>query len=291
MARIAFIGLGRMGGGMAARLIGAGHALSVWNRSSAKCAPLIARGAVEAATPAAAARGADAVFSMVADDAASRAIWLGPDGVLTTARAGAFAIECSTLSAAWVRELAAAARGKALDYIDCPVTGLPDAAASGQLALLVGASADNLARARPLLEPLGKTIRHFGDVGAGTGFKLINNLLGAVHIAALAEAIVLGERMGLDRETMIAALQGGAAASPQVVRFSRPMAERAFSATPTFTTGLRHKDASYCLAAAQSFGAAVPIGAAAAAWYERAKTAAFDADEATVVEAVARAAK
>ena len=290
MARIGLIGLGRMGSGMAACLLAAGHDLTVWNRSSGKCQPLVARGAVLAASPAEAARGADAVFAMVADDAAFRQVWLSEGGALGAMRPGSTVIECSTLSLSWVIELSATAGASGLVYIDCPVTGLPEAAASGQLTLLVGASLDELAKARPLLEPLAKSIRHFGDVGAGTGYKLINNLLGAVHIAALAEAVVLGERMGLDRAAMIAALQSGAVASPQVVRFSRPMVERSFATNPSFTVGLRHKDALYALAAAHPLGVTMPIGSAAAAWFGIAEAVAFDADEATLVDAVARAA-
>lgn len=140
MARVALIGLGRMGSGMAGRLLAAGHDLVVANRTPQRAAPLVAAGARLAATPAEAARGADAVFAMVSDDAASREVWLGDDGVLSgPPRPGAFAVECSTLSHEWVLDLAAATRAAGLRYLDAPVTGLPDAAAEGRLTLLVGA--------------------------------------------------------------------------------------------------------------------------------------------------------
>ena len=138
MARIAFIGLGRMGAGMAARLLAAGHEIVVHNRTSERGDALLAAGARWGNTPAEAAADADAVFVMVSDDDASRAVWLGPDGVLAHARQQAFAIECSTLSHNWVLELADACRAAGLRYLDCPVTGLPDAAAAGRLTLLVG---------------------------------------------------------------------------------------------------------------------------------------------------------
>lgn len=289
MAKIGFIGTGRMGAGMVDRLLKGGHQVSVWNRTPSKVAPLVARGAVAASTPAEAAADAEAVFSIVSDDQASRTVWLGPNGALSGAASGTIAIECSTLSRDFVAELAQAVRGKGLAYIDCPVTGWPDAAASGQLTLLVGAEALDLERARPFLLPLAKAIRHFGGVGAGTGFKLINNLLGAVHIAALAEAMVLAEELALDRETVVQALLAGAVASPQVTKHARPMAERAFSPAPVFTAGLRHKDAAYCLAAASVIGVPMPIGEAAADWFRKAGAAAFDADEASVISQVARA--
>src|ERR1700728_2898806 len=141
MARIAFIGLGKMGLGMAGRLLAAGHQLRVYNRTPEKAAPLMGAGAWLCATPGEACGSADVVISMVADDAASRAVWLGEEGVLAAmaARAGAFAIECSTLSHEWVSELSAAARSCGLRYIDAPVTGLPDNAVAGDLTLLVGA--------------------------------------------------------------------------------------------------------------------------------------------------------
>src|SRR5689334_7422045 len=141
-----------MGRGMAARLLAAGHELTVHNRTPGRDADLVAAGATSAATPAEAARGADAVVVMVSDDDASRRIWQGLDGVLAAGpAAGTLAIECSTLSHGWVGELAADVTGRGLRYVDSPVTGLPDAAAEGRLTLLVGAAPEDLAAARPVL--------------------------------------------------------------------------------------------------------------------------------------------
>src|SRR5436305_1388092 len=168
MPRVAFIGLGRMGHGMAGRYIDAGFDVTLWNRSRAKAEDLIARGARWASSPADAAIDADAVVTMVADDEASRAVWLGKDGASATMKAGALAIECSTVSHAHALNLARELRGRGLIAIDCPVTGLPDAAAAGKLTLLVGAGPADLEKARPFLVPLSTTIRHFGDVGSGT---------------------------------------------------------------------------------------------------------------------------
>jgi 3-hydroxyisobutyrate dehydrogenase len=151
MARVAFIGLGNMGLGMAGRLLAAGHELQVYNRTGTRAEDLIERGARSFATPGRACLGVDAVVVMVANDAASRAVWLGPDGVLAAGLAAdAFGMDCSTLSHAWVRELSTACNARGLRYLDAPVTGLPDAAAAGTLTLLVGADPEDLERARPV---------------------------------------------------------------------------------------------------------------------------------------------
>lgn len=287
MAKVAFLGLGRMGIGMASRLVGAGHQVTVWNRTKAKADDLLAVGARWASTPAEAAASADAAFAMLADDAASKRAWLAPeDGALKHLPPGALVIECSTISYAHVLELAAAAKARGLRYIDCPVTGLPNAAAAGDLILLVGAAQADLDAARPLLAPLCKAIHHFGSVGAGSGYKLMINLMGSVQIAALAEGLALAQELGLNRDVVVAAIESGAAASPQVVRHCRPMAERKFSDRPTFTTELRHKDASYGVALANAMGIPAPLGEAATAWWDAAKTQAPHADEARIIDVV-----
>lgn len=195
MPLIAFIGLGRMGAGMAKRLLADGHDVVVYNRTPDKAAALLDGGARWADSPRVAAQGAEAVFAMVSDDEASRSVWLGPDGALAAETApGAFAVEASTLSHDWVLELSAAAQGRGLRYLDCPVTGLPEAAASGRLTLLLGGDAADLEAAEPLLMPLSENRLHFGPVGAGTVYKLVINLMGAVQIAAAAEAIALARR-------------------------------------------------------------------------------------------------
>jgi len=287
MPRVAFIGLGRMGHGMASRTIEAGFEVSVWNRSKAKAEDLIARGALWATSPADAAIDADAVITMVADDAASQSVWLGKDGAGTTAKPGTLAIECSTVSHAHALELARELRGRGLIYIDCPVTGLPDAAASGKLTLLVGAEAADLERARPFLAPLATTIRHFGAVGSGTVFKLINNLMGAVQIASLAEGVAIAEQAGLDMKIVAESLATGAVASAQVIRHSRRMIARDFAGA-SFTAALRHKDAAYAVALAETLLPGVPVGRAALAAYDAAKSFAPDDDEGRMIELVSR---
>ncbi len=269
MAKIGFFGLGNMGRGMAARLIAAGHELSVWNRTAARAEELVAQGARAAPTPAAAARGAVALFAMLADDLASRAVWLGPGGALEAAQDGALVIECSTLSAAWVEELAAAAEARGLGYIDCPVTGLPEAAAAGQLTLLVGAATPALAAARPYLEALASELIHFGATGAGTTYKLIVNLMGAVQIAGTAEAMAMADKAGLDLGQVAEALGRGQAASPQVIRTAGRILADDHGKNILFAGRLRLKDAAYGVALAQALGLEAPLGATATALYRQ----------------------
>jgi len=288
MTKVAFIGLGRMGHGMAGRYLDAGFTVAVWNRSQAKAEDLIARGARWAASPAAAADGAEAIVTMVADDEASRAVWLGKDGAAAAMKPGSLAIECSTVSHQHALDMARELRGRGLIYIDCPVTGLPQAAAAGKLTLLVGADAVDLNRAKPYLAPIGDVIRHFGAVGTGTVFKLINNLMGAVQIANLAEGIAMAEQAGLDMNLVAEALSTGAVASPQVIRHSKRMVARDFSGA-SFTAALRHKDAAYAVKLAESLLADAPlVGHAAVEAYALAKAEMPDEDEGRIIENVSR---
>jgi 3-hydroxyisobutyrate dehydrogenase len=287
MPHVAFIGLGRMGHGMAGRYLDAGFVVTVWNRSKAKADGLIARGAHWAASPRDAAIDADAVVTMVADDEASREVWLAKDGAAATMKAGAIAIECSTVSHAHALAMARELRARGLIYIDCPVTGLPAAAAEGKLTLLVGADVADLDKARPYLAPIANSIRHFGAVGSGTVFKLINNLLGAVQIASLAEGLAIAEQSGLDMKLVAEALSTGAVASPQVIRHSKRMASRDFSGA-SFTAALRHKDAAYAVALAEELLPGVPVSRAAVEAYARAKAHAPDSCEGEMIEIVSK---
>jgi 3-hydroxyisobutyrate dehydrogenase len=287
--RVGFLGLGRMGHGMAGRYIDAGFTVSVWNRSKAKADDLIARGARWAASPAEAAKDADAMVSMVADDEASHAVWLGKNGAAAAMKAGALAIECSTVSYRHALDMSGELRKRGLVYVDSPVTGLPDAAAAGKLTLLVGAAADDLEKARPFLVPLSTTIRHFGAVGSGTVYKLINNLMGAIQIAGIAEGLAIAEQAGLDMKLVLEAVATGVAGSPQVIRHSKRMVARDFSGA-TFTAALRHKDAAYAVALAESLLADKPVmGRAAVEAYARAKAQGPDDDEGKMIEFISRA--
>jgi 3-hydroxyisobutyrate dehydrogenase len=261
MARVAFIGLGRMGVAMAGRLLDCGHELRVFNRTASRAGDLVRLGAVQCATPREACGGADAVVSMVTDDQASRTVWYGSDGVLAANLVpGSLAIECSTLSHDWVLELSAEAAHQGLRYLDAPVTGLPDAAAAGELTLLVGANPEHLNAARPLLAAFSRRIIHFGRVGTGTAYKLLVNMLGAVQIASAAEAMAIAEKVGLDLGMVADALATGQAASPQVIRNTRRIADGNHDRDIQFTPQLRLKDVEYALALAREFSIGSPFG-------------------------------
>ena len=254
MAKIAFLGVGAMGREMALNLLKAGHRVSVYNRTAAKAKPLIDAGASPAATPAEAAAGADFIISIVGDNDASRSVWLGPDGVASgVLKPGAVAVESSTLSREWVMELDGALRKKGLRFIDCPVTGGPDGARAGTLTLLVGADKDTLEEAWPVLSAYAKRYIHFGQVGAGTAYKVLVNLIGAVQGAALAEGMAVAERAGLDLKKVGEALCSGAVASPHV----KYMVERIVKGDHDdvyFSTRWRRKDADYGLRLAAGLG-------------------------------------
>lgn len=280
-----------MGRGMAQRLLAAGHDVAVFNRTRAKASALVEAGARWADSPRAAADGADAVFVMVSDDEASRSVWLGPDGVLAAdMQPGTFAIECSTLSHDWVTELSAVADERGLRYLDCPVTGLPDAASSGRLTLLIGGDKADVEAAQPLLLPLALDRLHFGPVGAGTAYKLIINLMGAVQIGAAAEGMALAERAGLDLEQVARAIASGQAASPQVVRNSRRMADGDHARDIVFAGSLRRKDADYGVRLAETLGVGAPFGRAALDGLDQLLAAGLgDQNESSIIEVARRA--
>jgi 3-hydroxyisobutyrate dehydrogenase len=286
--RVAFLGLGAMGGGMAARLIAAGHSLSVYNRTAARALPIGKLGARIEDSPRAAAQNADIIIGMTADDESSRAVWLGEHGALAAENApDALAIECSTLSHDWVLELAQGVRNRGFRYLDSPVTGLPDAAAAGTLTLLVGASPADLDAARPIFTSLATRVLHFGAVGQGTVYKLMINMIGAVQIASAAEGIVLAERAGLDLKLVADAVASGQAASPQVVRNVRRFVAGDHSASVNFTPALRLKDVEYALRLARKLGVSGEFGSVAATFYRRLCDHGFGQDnESRIIDAV-----
>jgi 3-hydroxyisobutyrate dehydrogenase len=267
---VAFIGLGRMGAGMAMRLLTTGHKVAVYNRTAAKAEALVSAGARLASSPREASNGADVIVSMTADDEASHAVWLGANGVLGAHTApGAFAIECSTLSHDWVLELSKAATTRGLRYIDAPVTGPPEATSAGALTLLAGAEDEDLRDCRPLLDALSQRIIHFGSVGTGTAYKLIINLLGAVQIASAAESMAIAEKAGLNLSVVADAIACGQAASPQVVRNTRRIVDGDHDRNVIFTPPLRLKDVRYALKLAQKLGIGSPFGDLAGTAFQR----------------------
>ena len=271
MQRIALLGVGTMGAGMAANWLAKGFPLSVWNRTSAKAEALAANGARIGKTPREAANGADFIFAMVSDDAASRGVWLGPDGALAGAKTGAIAVESSTLTPGWVRELAERAREKGLGFLDAPVGASRPAAASGALIFFVGGDEATLAAARPALEAVGSRINALGPVGAGATWKLINNQLIATQIASLAEATNLARKAGFTPEQISSLILGGSPASPIVQAKLPRMLERHFE-DEDFALHLMLKDTRYAMDLAMTFGAPADMTTAAEAAFARAES-------------------
>jgi 3-hydroxyisobutyrate dehydrogenase len=249
---VALLGVGTMGAGMAANLLKAGFPLAVYNRSRAKAEGFAAQGARVAETPADAVRGAGVILSMLADDVASRAVWLGQDGALAAAETGAVLIDCSTVTPAWIAELAKAAEARGLEFLDAPVTGSRMQAAGGQLTFLVGGSAAALETARPVLEAMSKEVVHLGPVGSGAKMKLLNNFLCGVQAASLAEGIAWLERSGLDAEKAMDLLKRGAPGSPLLASLSARMMSRDYSVN--FYLKLMAKDLHYAATAAAESG-------------------------------------
>lgn len=204
---VAVLGLGAMGSRMATRLLAAGHAVTVWNRTPAAAAPLQALGATVAATPRQAVAQTEVVLSMVRDDEASLAVWLGePDGALAAMQAGAVAIECSTLSLPRAQTLAEAARSQGVTLLDAPVSGSRAQADAGQLLFLVGGDAPVFERVQPLLGVLGAGAQHVGPAGHGALAKLATNALLGLQVAALAELMPWLRQQGADVPRLLQAL-------------------------------------------------------------------------------------
>lgn len=242
---IAFLGLGLMGSGMARRLLTNGFPLTVFNRNSQKAKLLAAENARVAASPREAASQADVIISMVADDNASSQMWLGNDGALAGARPGTVCIECSTVTVDWVQRLASAAAEVGCEFLDAPVTGSKTHAAAGELNFIVGGDPATLEKVRPVLAAMSKSILPLGPVGSGALLKLINNFVCGVQVAALAEAMAMIERSGLDRAKAMEIIANGAPGSPLVKTVWARMATRDF--TPHFLMDLMAKDLGYAI--------------------------------------------
>lgn len=282
---VALLGLGTMGAGMAGRLLSAGFPLSVYNRNAGRAKPYAERGATVASSPREAASHAEIVISMVADDIASREIWLGPNGALSASKSGAVLIECSTLSVGWIKELASSASQVNCELLDAPVTGTKPHAESGQLLFLVGGSPKALDRVRPLLSVLGRDAIHLGPTGSGALMKLINNFLAAVQAVSFGEALSLIEAGGLDRAKATSILTEGAPGSPILKRVTERVASGDF--TPHFHLSLMAKDVTYAIEEGRRRQVNMQTAAAALAAFKQAVASGLgEKDFTAVVQAI-----
>lgn len=265
---VAILGLGIMGSGMAHRLLSANFPLAVFNRNREKCIPFASAGAFVADSPRQAASRSQIILSMVADDAASRNVWMGEQGALNGAPAGSVLIESSTLSGDWIQELAAKAAERGCQFLDAPVTGTKPHAASGELVFLVGGSAEALNAARPVFSVLGRDVVHLGPTGSGALMKLVNNFVCGVQAASFAEAVSMIDAGGLDRAKAISILTGGAPGSGIVKRVAERIAANDF--TPNFALRWMAKDLAYALRDAASRGVALQTATAALSLFQQA---------------------
>ena len=282
---IALLGLGTMGHGMALNLLKAGFPLTVWNRTKTKAESLVPLGATVAESPAAAVKSAVIVVAMLADDDASRSAWLGNDGGLASMPSQSIAVECSTLSPAWIAELHTAVTQRGLRVVEAPVTGSRVQANAGQLSFLVGADEEALADVTPVLQCMSKEILHLGPVGSGAQLKLINNFLCAVQVTSFAEALAWMEQTGLKLETALDFLKRGAPGSGILSAMSERMTARTYEVN--FLLRLMAKDIRYARAAAADLGIDLSTSSAPQELFRKAEEEGFgDKDMSAVVEAV-----
>ena len=267
---IAFLGLGAMGSRMAKRLLGRGDAVRVWNRSPGPAEALAGEGATVAAKPRAAAQDADVVISMVSNDGAARAVWLDA-GALDGMKAGALAIESSTVTPDWIAELGRAAASRGIDLVDAPVSGSRPQAEGGQLVFIMGGEAAAVARAKEVAAPMGAAFPHVGALGHGARMKLAVNLLLGVQVACLAEILGGLAKDGFDERQVAELIAGSAVASPASANYARLMAER--RETVMFPVDLMAKDLGYAVELAAARGVSAPMAEAALAAFRAASAA------------------
>ena len=271
MSTVAFIGLGAMGSRMAMNLLAAGHSLRVFNRSGEKTKPFADKGVPVCDSPAAAVKGAEFVCSIVSDDAATRDVMLGNNGVIGAAAPGTIILDSSTNTPAMAREAAKAAAARGVIYLDAPVSGSLAQAQGKELVILVGGEKAAFDRALPVLSAMGRMVRRIGDSGAGATLKLINNMMSASLTAAIAEAAQMAEAANLDREATLEVLGEGAAGSRLMKTKLPKIFKRDFSAQ--FQLELMDKDLRYFLALAQELDRPAPIASLVRSQYQAAKRA------------------
>lgn len=255
MTRIAFLGLGLMGRPMAANLMKAGHELTVWNRSAGKADELVAAGAAEAATPAEAVAGAEAVFTMLSDGPAVAAL-LFEQGVAAAIPRGALVIDTSSIAPAEARTHAARLAEAGIGHLDAPVSGGPSGAEAGKLAIMVGGEPADWERGRPLLEALGRPTL-IGGPGAGQVGKLGNQIIVALAIGAVAEALLLAGEGGADAAALRQAMTGGLADSLVLQIHGQRMLDRTW--LPGGPCAMHLKDMDNVLAEAKGLGLTLPL--------------------------------
>lgn len=256
---VAVIGLGIMGGPMAANLVAAGYDVIGYNRSPEKVKDLEAKGGRGAASVAEAVQGADVIITMVPDSPDVEEVALGEDGIAAHAKSGAIWIDATTIRPDVAVAVAQTASEKGIRCLDAPVSGGEQGAVEGTLSIMVGGDQATFDEAKPVLDAVGKTIVHVGPSGSGQTVKAANQLIVAGTIELVAEALVFLEAYGVDTDAAIEVLAGGLAGNRILDRKAASMVKREF--TPGFRIDLHHKDMGIIIAAAREAGVAIPLGA------------------------------
>lgn len=256
--KLAFIGLGVMGGPMAGHLQQAGHQLCVYNRNTDKADAWVARfGGERADTPALAARDADIVMLCVGNDDDVRAVVYGEQGILAGMRPGALLVDHTTTSAELAEELYQAAKEAGVRFIDAPVSGGQAGAENGALTVMIGGDEADVAQAQPVLAAYGKKVTRLGPVGSGQRCKMVNQICVVGAVQGIAEGLLLAKKAGLDIATLVEVLAGGAAQSWQLENRALTMAEGKFDFG--FAAQWMHKDLTICLQEAERQGIKLPL--------------------------------
>jgi 3-hydroxyisobutyrate dehydrogenase len=257
--RVGFVGLGTMGGAMAANVAGAGFEVSAWNRTPGRATELGELGVRLADSPAAVAAASEIVVTIVSDTPDVEAVLFGDAGVASGARRGSLVVDMSTISPSATRDFAARLAAQGVAMVDAPVSGGSEGAKKGTLSIFVGGDVAEVERARPVLAAMGTTITHVGPIGAGQAVKAVNQVILAGAYLGVAEGIVLAIKAGLDVEQVVAALSGGAAQSWVLTNRSGRMLENDYPLG--FKVALHRKDLGIALQLARETGTALPISA------------------------------
>ncbi len=257
--KVGFIGLGIMGKPMAENLIGAGYDLVLYNRTPEKAGELAGDNATVAGSPREVAEGSDIIITMLPDSPQVEEVLAGEDGVFEGIREGALIVDMSTISPVVTRELSTRAGERGASLLDAPVSGGDVGAIEGTLSIMVGGSERDFERAKPLFEAMGKTITHVGESGAGQIVKAANQIVVALTIEAVSEALVLGSKGGVAPEKILEVLGGGLAGNKVMEAKREKMLGHSFD--PGFRIELHHKDLGIALAAGREYGVTLPVTA------------------------------
>jgi len=267
MARVAFLGLGVMGYPMAGHLVAKGHQVTVYNRTPAKAEAWVAQhGGQAAPTPRAAAEGAELVMACVGNDDDLATICRGPNGAFAGMAAGAVFVDHTTVSAAITRTLAAEGGAAGIGFVDAPVSGGQAGAENGVLSIMCGGAEGDYARAEPVMQAYGRSVKRLGDSGSGQIAKMMNQICIAGLVQGLAEALRFGEKAGMDGKAVIEVIQGGAAGSWQMANRHATMLDGKFDYG--FAVDWMRKDLGICLATANEIGAPLPVTALVDQFYK-----------------------